>query len=427
MDVNRQAWTAGQDLVIHSGENYVGLRTERLFVAAGQPLPLEMLVTDLDGRPVPGRTVSLEAARMEYGYRKGKWREEAAEVQNLDLVSGPETVRTLLEPRPGGRYRITAVVRDVLGRPNQTRITVWVAGGRQPAARRVEREKILLVPDRQEYHPGDTAEILIQSPFEPAEGLVIYARSGLVRSERFSMAGPAHTLRVPLDEAHVPNLHVMVHLVGAAPRTDEFERPVGSVPTRPAYASGEICLSISPRNRTLTLELKPEAGELEPGQSTWVDLAVRDSSGRPAAGAEALVIVVDEAILSLTGYDLPDPIGVFYSERSSNVTACHLRQSILLSDTQDLVPGPDDEAPGEGEVLFSALDDGLMPMALAMEDAGAGMAVRGLKGAGPDRPEPIRLREDFRAWRSSPPRRSRTIGARSGWNSRCRTASPGTG
>ena len=42
-------------------------------------------------------------------------------------------------------------------------------------------------------------------------------RSGLVRSERFTMSGPTHTLQVRIEEGFTPNLHVQVDLVGAAP------------------------------------------------------------------------------------------------------------------------------------------------------------------------------------------------------------------
>ena len=71
----------------------------------------------------------------------------------------------------GGSYRITAVVTDEQGRQNQTSFTRWVSGGQQPPSRKVEQEEVTLIPDKETYQPGDTAQILVQSPFSPAEGL----------------------------------------------------------------------------------------------------------------------------------------------------------------------------------------------------------------------------------------------------------------
>ena len=48
-DVNRQAWSDGTDLLVHPGEEYVGLRSDRTFVKAGEPLVIDAIVTDIDG------------------------------------------------------------------------------------------------------------------------------------------------------------------------------------------------------------------------------------------------------------------------------------------------------------------------------------------------------------------------------------------
>ena len=104
---------------------------------------------------------------------------------------------------------------DEQDRPNRSEITVWVSGGQRPPACEVEQEEVTLIPDKRDYQPGDTAEILVQAPFYPAEGLVTLRRSGIVRSERITMDGPTYTLRVPVEEAFIPNVHVQVDLVGA--------------------------------------------------------------------------------------------------------------------------------------------------------------------------------------------------------------------
>ncbi len=90
--------------------------------------------------------------------------------------------------------------------------------------------KVQLIPDRKKYAGGEVAEILVQSPFAPAEGVVTIRRSGLLRTERFTMSGSSHTLRLPLLEAMTPNVYVQVDLVGAAARVDNQGNSLSNLP-----------------------------------------------------------------------------------------------------------------------------------------------------------------------------------------------------
>ena len=59
----------------------------------------------------------------------------------------------------------------------------------------------------------------------------------------------------------------------------------------------------------------PAAEQLEPGASTSVTVAVDGPDGAAVEGAGVALIVVDEAVLSLTGYELADPLDAFYRRR----------------------------------------------------------------------------------------------------------------
>ena len=312
-----------------------------------QPLEIEVIVTDLDGIPEPDRPVEVQAARLEWKYARGGWREEAVDVQTCIVGSTEEPVSCTFETEAGGEYQITATVTDAFGRKNQSQFTRWVSGGQRPPSRKVELETVTLIPDRESYQPGDVAEILVQAPFSPAEGLLTVSRSGLLYTERFRIDEDTITLRVPIEEEHIPNLHVQVDLVGAAPRTDDQGEAVAGVPERPAYASGQLNLSVPPLQRTLSLQVTPRDKELEPGGETTIDLVLADAEGKPVADAELAVVVVDEAILALTGYQLADPVAAFYRTRASDVSSRYGRASIVLASPEALaVEGGADSGPG---------------------------------------------------------------------------------
>ncbi|MEA3351831.1 MAG: alpha-2-macroglobulin family protein, partial [Chloroflexota bacterium] len=335
-DVNRQAWAGTTSLIVHPADLYVGMRSERYFVERGTPLEIELIVTDLDGNPIPGRLIRVEAARLEWKYGDNGWNQEEVDIQECSLDSAMEPVICNFTTEVGGRYRITATIHDESGRKNQSQFTRWVSGGKQVPEREVEQETVTLIPDKENYQPDDIAEILVQSPFSPAQGLLTVSRSGILYTERFVIEDGSTTLQVPIKEKYIPNLHVQVDVVGSAPRTDDNGEALDAAPPRPAYASGQLNLQIPPLERTLALELSPEETKLEPGGETTLDVLLTNADGQPVADAEFAVVVVDEAILALTDYQLSDPISTFYRDRSSGLSSTYGRSSIVLADPQSL-------------------------------------------------------------------------------------------
>ena len=336
MDVNRQAWASTTTLLVHPADLYVGLRSERYFVERGTPLTVDFIVTDLDGNPVVDRLVIITAARLEWKLLDGTWGEEEVDIQRCTLPSRLEVDSCSFETPIGGSYRITAVVSDEQGRKNQTRLTRWVSGGQQPPARNVEQEQVTLIPDKQTYQPGDTARILVQSPFTSAEGLLIVSRSGFLYTTRFYIEDGSTTLTIPIKAEYIPNLNIQVDLVGSAPRTSDMGETLTDVAPRPAFATAQLNLSIPPLQRTLSLQVRPDATQIEPGGETTLKVLLKDANGQPVSGAELAVVVVDEAILALTNYQTVDPISIFYAERASGVMSVYGRSSILLANPQIL-------------------------------------------------------------------------------------------
>ncbi|MFQ5350547.1 MAG: MG2 domain-containing protein, partial [Thermoanaerobaculia bacterium] len=329
-DVNRQAWSSGTDLLVHPGELYVGLRTPRTFVEKGEPLVTEAIVTDIDGDAVAERTITVEAGRMEWLIIDDRWEEVPVEIQTCEVSSAEEAVECQFATDIGGTYQITATVTDDAGRSSRTELTRWVSGGNRRPERNVVQEEVVLIPDRQEYSPGDRAEILVEAPFSPAEGLLTISRNGFVSTESFTIEGTGTVLFVPIEDDYVPNVHIQVDLVGTAERTTDAGDPLPGAPDRPAFAVGRLNLQVPPLGRTLAVDAQPAAPTIEPGSDTQVDVTVTDAAGKPVTGAELAVVVVDEAVLALSNYQLPDPLDVFYRPIDSRVSSRYLRDTIEL-------------------------------------------------------------------------------------------------
>jgi uncharacterized protein YfaS (alpha-2-macroglobulin family) len=386
-DVNRQAWTGATSLLVHPAACYVGLRAKRPYFPQGEPLALDVLVVNLEGEALEGHEVQVELTRLEWEWVDGEGlREKVASSEVRKVTPGAQPAAIELKQPAGGTWRLTATTRDAQGRRALTSTQVWVAGGKAPASKEVEEERVTLVPDKEDYRAGDTAEVLLVAPFAPAEALLTWRRSGIVRHERFRLEESTRVVTVPIDDAMVPDLTVHVALVGSAPREGATAGK-----RRPAYASGQVTLKIPPRRRALDVTATPARRELEPGATTSVDLVVRDHAGQPVAGAEVCVAVVDEAVLALAGHAAADPLALFYAPRGPGAHDQRGRQHLRLQ-AEALPP----EAVEKSAGLDLEADGALQPSA----PPGGARAARGRDegaGGGAAAPPPIALRKDLSA------------------------------
>ena len=383
-DVNRQAWTANTTMLVHPSSLYIGLKAEKQFVQPDGEFEIDAIVSDIDGEIVAGQDMELELTRLEWGTDdNGKWAMKVTDRQACPLVSQQEAARCTLAPKKSGQYEMTARVVDSEGRPNHTTLRLWVAGGDEPKHRGVGKDEVTLIPNGREFFDGDVAEIFVQAPFAPAEGLLTYRRSGILHSKRFRMEEATTTLRVPISDTHVPNLYVQVDLVGKRERKTDAGEAAGNVAARPAYAAGTINLPVPPRERTLEVTAVPKLDALQPGGSTEIDVMVLDIHGKPVSGGEVAVIVVDESILALSGYQLADPLGLFYSQRGAGVSDYHLRSQVILADPTTLAITA--EAEGQLQQLGYAnggVVGGIGGLIGAKGSGGLGMRGSGLGGGG---------------------------------------------
>ena len=362
LDVNRQQWASATDVLVHPASLYVGVRSARTFVRAGDTLDIDAVVTDIDGNPVPGRSFEITAARIVYQHVDGQWTEVAVDAETCEVVSEQTPVGCEFAADIGGRYRISAVVADDAGRKSRSELTRWVSGARSGVpSRRIDLEVANLIPDAESYAAGDTAEILVDSPFASGTGLLTIAHNQIIELRTFEIADHAAVLEVAITDDHVPELAVQVEIVSTTERTADDGTSLDDVPHRPAYASGQALLRVPPLLRTLDVTAEPASTAVEPGAATSIAVEVNDAGGAPVEGANVLLIVVDEAVLAVSGYQLLDPISVFYRPWTARLGAIRSRGTILLESPQDLLRLIDEdlaEPQAEEALAESAAADG---------------------------------------------------------------------
>lgn len=169
-------------------------------------------------------------------------------------------------------------------------------------------ETVEVAPDRAEYAPGETARILVKAPFAGTLVLTL-EQDRVLTSSVFQM--PTNTLEVPvpLSTDHMPNVFATAVVVRPVRPAEKW---------MPHRAVGSANITVSPSSRRLAVEIGNPA-EVRPESKLAVRVSVADAATSAPAKSLVTLWAVDEGVLSLTGFETPDPIGYFYGLRRLGV------------------------------------------------------------------------------------------------------------
>ena len=228
-DVSRQRIANRAALLVHPAPWYIGVRRVPYFAQQKAGVQTAVVAVTPEGVPTPGVTVSVSLKQIQWNSVRraegGGFYTWDTERRVIDIDS--RTVTTGLDPVPltiplpsGGSFVLTARAEDGEGRISTTVTRFYVLGNGYTAWSRYDHNRIDLVPERASYKPGDTARIMIQSPWEQATALVTTEREGVRSSRRFALTSTQQTVSVPITEADIPNVYVSVVLVKGRTSSD---------------------------------------------------------------------------------------------------------------------------------------------------------------------------------------------------------------
>jgi uncharacterized protein YfaS (alpha-2-macroglobulin family) len=326
-DVNRQRIANRTLITVHPASVYPGLRTASTgFAQAGKEVAVELVAVSPEGARQGGVQVDLTVKRREWkSIRKkgdgGEWftvtEPVEAEITKCGVKSATEPQVCRFTPAEPGFYVLEAVATDDKGRKASTRDSLYVIGSGWVSWQRNDTDRIDLVADKQLYDVGETAKILVKSPYPEAEAIVTVEREGVLSSRRVKLTGSATAIDVPLTEQSIPNVFVGVVLVrGRVEESKGIES--GDDPGRPAVRVGYIELKVEKKQKRLNVALTPDSAEKKPRDKVTVEVAVTDAAGK-GARSEVTVWAVDEGVLRLTGYTPPDPVEAIHPARGLSV------------------------------------------------------------------------------------------------------------
>jgi uncharacterized protein YfaS (alpha-2-macroglobulin family) len=241
-------------------------------------------------------------------------------------TSGPNPVEIRFQPDRSGLYFVSAEAKDDAGNRISTAAYLYVTGGDYVAWERTDDDAIELVADAPVYKPGETARLLVKSPYEKAKALVTLEREFILRSEVVEIAGSSAEIGIPITADMIPNAFVSVLLIQG--RTANAAPDAVEDAGKPSFKIGYANLRVDPDEKRLRLDIKTDQPAYKPGGSVELRLRAVDVQGG-GVPANLAVAVVDVGVINLIGYQTPDPFTAFYGERALSVQTSETRVHVV--------------------------------------------------------------------------------------------------
>lgn len=325
-DTDRQAYSGRISRFVHPAGRYVGMKPPaREVVRAGTETVFPWVVINTEGEVEEGLPVQAVIEYIQYHTTARNFdaskvqmlnRRVGQKVKSLNLTSekGPAEIR--FTPNKAGIYRLTLKTRDDKGKEVSNRLYITASGDEATAWPRFDKEKIDIIRDKDVYEIGDTAVLIPQSPFEKATGLLTIEHDGIIESRIITVGGDTPEIRIPIQPEYAPNVFVSFVLIRG--REHFMTDATGYETGAPGFKIGYVNLDVDPARQRLKVNIDTDLSQVQPGQEVTIPLHVTDYD-KKGAEAQITVMVVDEAVLDMTAYKTPDPLGDVYVNRKLGV------------------------------------------------------------------------------------------------------------
>ena len=334
-DVTRQRIAGRSTRLVHPAPWYLGVRQSNTLVNASSPVSTALVAVSPAGEPVAGVPITVTLNRVQWhsarradadGFYTWESERRVTPVASTRVTSAAEPVPASFTLPEGGSYEILASATDPEGRVSTTEWEFYAEGAGYTAWQRYDHQRIDLVPEKRTWKPGESAKLMIQSPWETATALVTVERERVRSHRTFRLTSTQQTIDIPITEADIPNIYVSVLLVKGRSSADPGRD--GSDPGKPAFRLGYAELKVDDARKTLDVRVTANREEYRPASEARVSVDVRDSSGR-GAPSEVTLWAVDEGVLQLTGFSAPNVIASVYQHEGLQVMTSDSRERIV--------------------------------------------------------------------------------------------------
>ena len=331
-DISNLSVDNTQTFIALPSDGIIGLRTG-LVGQAGKPLVVSTIVTDPEGKAIAGRSVHVELQTMTYasatqlqaGGEQAQNAVQYATVDSANVTPGSAATTVELHPKTAGPYRIRANFTGAKSDASETDLQAFVVGSGEVDWGDQNPSAVAVTLDKKSYRVGDVATALVASPFARSDVYFMVIRHDVLWHTLVHAIDNGPKVSFKVTSAMLPNAAVEAVVVRRG-------APLSSL--KPGALKGISRVGLTALNvnlaaQYLKVNVAPAHARLQPDANQNIGIAVRDANGRGVPG-EAVVMVVNDAILQLTGYRPPDLVQTVFASQPISTDFGDSRQHVIL-------------------------------------------------------------------------------------------------
>jgi hypothetical protein len=293
------------------------------YIHRGSERSVHLVAVGPDGKPTAAKGLSVAVIERKYvsaltkqsnGTYKYESVKKETQLSAAPLAVGAGGLRYTLPTQTPGDFAL--VVRDreaTQGGLDLQRIDYSVAGEGNVSRSLDRNAELKLDLAKTDVAPGEEVELSIRAPYTGA-GLITVERDKVYAHRWFKADTTASVQRIRIPEEMEGGGYVSVAFVRAPSSNEIFMSPL---------SYGVVPFSVSRARRTAQVQLSAQE-RLKPGEP----LTIRYKADRPT---RMVVYAVDEGILQVARYKLPDPLDFFFRKRALQVRTAQILDLLLPS------------------------------------------------------------------------------------------------
>lgn len=334
----------------------LGMKIDR-YITKGTTITPQIIALDVNGKFIKGQKVDVTLKKMswisylaETDFSRGKPKYITNE--NVDVIAEKtcttDSIPVSLDFKDlqSGVYILEMSSKDRLGRLQSVKADLFLGGDQQMTWKKAENFVFETTTDKKEYQAGQTAKVILKSPYQKAMALaVVELPDNNLHYEWVQVNNGQAEFSMAITPEMTPRVPVSFLLM--RPRIDDRRITSDGVvvdPGKPETIANTTWLTVKPAAYTLNVNLA-HPKTVRPGSEMEMTINLSDFEGKPASGEVALWLV-DEAVLALKKDQPIKPLTPFIDQVSSRISIRDSRNMALGNLQSPETPGGDGE---EGE------------------------------------------------------------------------------
>lgn len=330
IDISKNIVSGRTEVTAHRSAIYPGVRAASYVGIEGQEATFLLVALDWEGAPLANQPLDVDIVeRRWYNVQEQdasgsiRWTSTVEDIPITtfeDVITDAEgKAQVKFTPPNGGIFRARVTAQDASGRLARASAYMWVAGKEYIPWRQTNDRSFDLITDQDSYAPGDTAKVLIASPFQgEAYALITVERGRIHYRKVIRLESNSTQYELPITKDMAPNAYISVLVVKGIDATNPI----------PTFKMGVTEIAVDTQEQEIDIQLRADPEKAGPGDQITFTISTRDMQGNPLP-AEVSLSLSDLATLLLMEPNSVPILDFFYAERSLGIwTSVPLAMSI---------------------------------------------------------------------------------------------------